>query len=82
MDTRWLKDTPTEQKEEMRKQLNATLPMFKKFIKILDELEKSYNQRERSLIAYDNPSWPEKQAHINGYLNCLAEVRNLLTTKD
>ena len=79
MDTKWFKGILPEQKESVRKEIRSSSFMFKKFIEILDDLEKEYLRKERTLDNYKEPSWPEIQAHINGYLHCLCDVRNLLT---
>lgn len=78
MDTKWFKGIPGEQKEAIMKDIKASSYMFKKFMEIVNDWEKEYLRKERSLETYKDPNWPEIQAHINGYIHCLCDVRNLL----
>lgn len=58
---------------------------------LVDLNRESYNRLRTILIEkydikqtvriddYDTPSWSHKQAHTNGYLECLEEILGLLT---
>lgn len=45
---------------------------------IIEEKETSMNVQDMSLTSYDNPSWSHKQAHNNGFRQCLASYKNLI----
>lgn len=42
---------------------------------ILESMEKTLERSERSPKAYDAPNWQYRQAHCNGYLQCLYEIK-------
>lgn len=44
---------------------------------ILDGIEKGLNRQEISPKAYDNPNWEYRQAHANGYRQCLYDLKKL-----
>lgn len=45
---------------------------------ILGKIERGLQRQERSPKAYDNPNWEYRQAHANGYLQCLYDVKDLI----
>ncbi len=47
--------------------------------KLLDTMERSLNRQEISPSAYDQPNWEYRQAHANGYRQCLKNIQELIT---
>lgn len=45
---------------------------------ILEAIERGLNRQERSPKAYDSPNWEYRQAHSNGYQQCLYEIKDLI----
>lgn len=45
---------------------------------ILKELEQDLNSSEISIKTYDSPNWDYKQAHTNGYRECLSKIQKLI----
>ena len=48
---------------------------------LLDRLEDGLDHQELSPKAYDQPNWDYRQAHANGFRQCLRKIK-LLTTLD
>lgn len=46
---------------------------------ILASMERGLDAQELSPKAYDSPNWDYRQAHANGYRQCLKTVRELVT---
>lgn len=46
---------------------------------IIEDKEKSTDDKDFSLSSFDNPSWAYKQAHINGRRAVLNEIKQLIT---
>lgn len=53
--------------------------LFERLIEILDSMEKGLDRQERSPKAYDSPNWDYRQAHANGFSQCLHTIRELVT---
>lgn len=45
---------------------------------ILDKMDKDFERAELSPKMYDLPNWENRQAHSNGYRQCLNSIRNLI----
>lgn len=46
---------------------------------LLDKMEEGLEQQELSPRAYDQPNWDYRQAHANGFRQCLQKVKSLIT---
>lgn len=46
---------------------------------ILSKMEKGLDTQELSPRAYDSPNWDYRQAHANGFKQCLRKIQSLLT---
>lgn len=77
--TIWTQNLKTqEEKEIFANQVLAARPVLERLSQLLDEKETQLERSERSLKAYDRPNWAFEQAHKNGYLSSLQNVRDLL----
>lgn len=47
---------------------------------IVTNMEKALDRSEISIDNYEKPNWRERQAHKNGYRECLNKIQKLLTT--
>lgn len=77
--TVWTKNLKTE--EERTNFMNQVLgakPVLERLVEILNEKEEQLERSERTLDAYDNPNWAYKQAHKNGYLSVLQNLRDTI----
>ena len=46
---------------------------------ILESIERGLDKQELSPRAYDEPNWDYRQAHLNGYRQCLNSIKELIT---
>lgn len=71
----WTKAKNEEEKKYIIDKLKNNVLLFEQLVTIL-------NSRRRELTKesydYDNPSWAYKQAHVNGYKECLDWIESLL----
>lgn len=76
----WVKHLPKgESQEDFTKLLrNSTLVLGRLRI-LLEELEHKIERTERSFKAYEDPNWDVRQAHKNGYMHALDQVKELLS---
>ena len=75
----WLKKSKNDKEKADFEQLlrNSTITLSKLQELIIEKQDTTYT-RERAVTTYDSPGWEYKQAHINGYLEGLDYVLNLL----
>jgi hypothetical protein len=72
--------------EEDKQQYVASLMRAKWVLDDLSELVDSNlagnEAAEMSPKSYDNPNWPYRQAHSNGYKQALRDLKQLITISD
>lgn len=78
---RWLAKAKTEPERQQIRDLVVNSEL------LLDKLkEMLYNMQEELrdtvLVDYDTPSWSHKQAHLNGELDMLRKVIDLVTLRE
>lgn len=66
-----------DEKVQLEKSLLHSRWVLERQNEILDGMERSLNRQEISPKVYDNPNWEYRQAHANGYRQCLMEVKKL-----
>lgn len=80
MDIRWTQNLKTdEEKQEFKKRLLGAKYVLDRLKTIADQNEESLGRQEVSPTSYDSPNWAYRQAHANGYRQCLNIYRQLLT---
>lgn len=67
-----------EEKQKLVDSIKHSRWLFELLEKILDKRGASLERAERSPRVYDTPNWAEKQAHVNGYMQCLTDVKDLI----
>ncbi len=76
----WTKNLKTdEDKSKFLGMLFRARHVFERVLELIDENEKSISFSEVSPKAYDNPNWHYRQAHANGYKQCLRDFKKLFT---
>lgn len=78
MISRWtshLKDQ--EEIEKFKKSLQSSRWLLDRLKAIIEEEELGLNTSELSNKQYDNPNWPNLQAHKNGYRQALSVFKKL-----
>lgn len=73
-----------EEKEKVRQNVLNLIndPTQKRFRLIIEEKKKALLRQERSKDQYSDSSWSHRQAHINGNMEIIDLVLNLLTIEE
>jgi len=80
MKTAWTQHlTDPEEKVKFEESVLHSKWILEHLSTLLDMMEKSLNRQEISPRAYDQPNWDYRQAHANGYRQCLNNIQELLT---
>lgn len=74
--TKHLKDT--KQKENFEKMVYGSKILLDRQKAILDERERQLDRSETNINTYDTPNWDVRQAHKNGYRECLQYLKMLV----
>lgn len=80
MITAWTKHLKTE--EEKQRFTNSVLgskTVLTRLKDILKEIEDDQEKIERDTRIYESPSWAYKQAHLNGFRDCLGKINKIIT---
>lgn len=76
----WTKKAKTdEEKQEIQKTLRGASYSFGMLSEVLKDLEKELDRAEVNPKTYDIPGWDYRQAHNNGYRQCLSIIQKLIT---
>lgn len=74
----WTKHLRTEaEKERYLATLRRAHKLFDHINELISQSESSLDNQEVSPKAYDNPNWHYRQAHANGYRQCLRDFKKL-----
>jgi hypothetical protein len=74
--TKHIKDP--EKKETHTNRLLKSRWVLDELATIIKDTDQEYQRAEISPRAYDLPNWDYKQAHSNGYRQCLRDVLNII----
>jgi hypothetical protein len=75
--TNHLKD-PDEKKRFTQHMYNSK-SVLDRLTAILKDMEDERNRSETDVDSYDCPSWAAKQAHNNGFRECVQKITKLIT---
>jgi len=76
----WTKHCKTdEEKTQYLESLKRASWLLDDIKKLINSSEGSLETSEVSPKSYDNPNWAFRQAHANGYKQCLKDFNKLLT---
>ena len=79
MITAWTENLKTqEEKVRFEDGLRHSKWLLTRLNEILDKIKNGILQTERSPKNYDKPNWEYRQAHANGYLQCLNDIKILI----
>lgn len=67
----------TQEQEDFKKEIYGSKRVLERLRTICDEMEKDLNVAESSLKNYEVPNWDYRQAHNNGYRQCLQIIKRL-----
>ena len=65
-------------KEDFEAQVKSAKPVLDRLYEIIEEDEKGLETIDSSVRAYDNPNWPYRQAHVNGYKGAFKNIKTLI----
>lgn len=68
-----------EKKAEFEKTVRNSTLVLTRLKVLLNEIEDNIEKSERTVRAYDLPNWDYRQAHINGRMQTLQEVKDLIS---
>lgn len=72
----WTQGLNPAEKKEMEELVRSSTNLLDRLDKILYNMQES---KETTVLAdYDSPSWSHKQAHQNGQLDIIRQLRSLL----
>lgn len=74
--TKHLKDP--EEREKYEKSLRNSKWILEHLQEILLQMEESLENTEISPKAYSQPNWSHRQAHSNGFKQCLRTIKRLI----
>lgn len=79
MDINWTRNIKDEEeKERFVNTLLHSKTVLRRLGEILDSYEDDLDSKETSLKTYETPNWEHRQAHCNGYRQCLRQIKNLI----
>ena len=79
MITAWTENLKTqEERDRFEDGLRHAKWLLSRLGELLDKIQRGILQTERSPKNYDKPNWEYRQAHANGYLQCLNDIKNLI----
>lgn len=76
----WTSGLKGRDKQEMEELVKTSTILLDRLSKILYNMQES--KRKTVLADYDTPSWSHKQAHLNGELEVLRELQEILTIRE
>lgn len=74
--TRHLSDP--KEKEVFERKVQGSKEVLERLMTLLNEQERDLNQTETNLKIYDLPNWDYRQAHNNGFRQCLNIQKKLI----
>ncbi len=80
MNIAWIKNLKTKEEQELFKNsLQGNKHILNRLNELIQEKIDEVEMTERSMKAYDNPSWGYLQAHKNGYISAMSAIKQLTT---
>lgn len=67
-----------DEKQRFEEGLKHAKWIFSRLNELLDKIQRGILSTERSPKNYDKPNWEYRQAHANGYLQCLNDIKNII----
>lgn len=65
-------------KEQFKNQVQGSKLVLERLQDILKEVETEQDNIERSPKMYEIPNWDYRQAHLNGYKQCLSTIQRII----
>ena len=75
----WTKHLKSEEeKTRFKNSVLGSKVVLERLSDILKEIEADQDNIERNPLMYDKPNWDYRQAHLNGYRQCLKTINFIL----
>ena len=71
-----------EEKERFKSSVHGSRKVLERQMEILDEMIAELNSAETSPKNYEIPNWDYRQAHNNGFRQCLMVMKKLIEIKE
>ena len=79
MITKWTSHLKTEkEKDDFALEVQGSKRVLDRLLEIINESEKDLNQAEINTKTYEVPNWDYRQAHNNGYRQCLYIMKRIV----
>jgi hypothetical protein len=79
MYSKWTSHLKTpEEKEQFKNSVLGSKRVLQRLQEVLDEMETEVMKAEINPKTYEIPNWANRQAHNNGYRQCLFLVKKLI----
>lgn len=79
MISKWTDNLKTaEEKERFRNFVLGSKPVLDRLNQILTTIKDEQDSIERNTELYDLPNWDYRQAHLNGFKDCLHKVQKII----
>lgn len=76
--TEWVRHLPEEERKEFEQLVRNSTVVLGRLMQIIDMKIESIEREELNKETYENPGYPYWQAHVNGRVGGLSEIRRLL----
>lgn len=67
-----------EEKERFKREILSARGVLERLGEILKTEEDDIHSKERNTKVYEFPNWDYRQAHYNGYVDCLKHIQFLI----
>ena len=74
----WTKHLPEEEKERFRSAVLGSKVVLNRLKDLCKEIEDEQNTIESNPKIYDIPNWDYRQAHLNGFRECLRKINKII----
>jgi hypothetical protein len=75
----WTKHlTKAEEKEHFKRDVEGSKVVLNRLKDILKEVENDLDSAELNNKIYDIPNWDYRQAHLNGFRECLRKINKII----
>lgn len=78
MITKWTSHLKVEDKKQFEDEVKGSKRVLDRLKDILNESEKELDRSETNPKTYDIPNWDYRQAHNNGYRQCLYIMKKIV----
>lgn len=79
MITKWTDHLKTaEEKEQFKSFVLGSKPVLDRLNQILKTMDDEQDSIERNSKMYDLPNWDYRQAHLNGFKDCLNKIQKTI----